>query len=93
MAITKKHIAIREQKAAYVRLHEELLSEIKASCQKVPEVVLHGDARLAVEWRNTAEGAWNKSVAMPRSLTVSAMGERIAALNKTLDFLRSPSVA
>lgn len=91
MAITKKNIAIQEQKAAYRGDAKILLDEIKGASQKVPQEVIQGDAVLAAKWRDTAENLWRMEDAMPRSLTSVAMADRLAWLKDRLGFLRSPS--
>lgn len=93
MAITNKHIAIQEQKAAYRREAEDLLVQAKAACQKVPAVVLSGSANLAAEWREKAEDVYSMSDALPRSLTTQAMAARLGGLKQDLAFLRNPAHA
>lgn len=93
MAITKKHIAIQEQKAAYRREAEELLAQAKAACQKVPAVVLSGSANLAAEWREKAEDVYSMSDALPRSLTTAQMLDRLGGIKQKLEFLRNPAHA
>lgn len=93
MAITNKHIAIQEQKAAYRREAEDLLVQAKAACQKVPAAVLQGSANLAAEWRETAEGVYSMSEAVSASLTTSGMATRLNSIKQKLAILRNQSVA
>jgi hypothetical protein len=90
MAITKKHIAIQERKAAYRREAEDLLVQAKAACQKVPAVVLHGSANLAASWRDKAEDVYSMREALPYNLTTAQMLDRLDGIRQKLEFLRNP---
>jgi hypothetical protein len=91
MAITKKHLAIQEEKESLQRIVDDIRCQTKEACKKIPPAVLAGDASLAVKWRDAAETAWHRGVYVPDSLSLVAMGKRIGELKATLDFLRAPT--
>jgi hypothetical protein len=92
MAITKKHLAIKAEKEALARESREIQVQAKAACAKIPQAVIHGDARLATRWRDAAEKAYHTECSsLPSSISSAAMRERVGQMKKTLQFLIAPS--
>lgn len=92
MAITKKALAIRQEKAGLREKHRALFDRMTQACGKVPEAVMRGDATLAAKWRDTAEAAYGERYTLGDSLTVQEINKRVAQLESRLEFLTNPRV-
>lgn len=91
MAITKRAEAIQAAKALAGTELAEVADQIRAACNRVPESVMKGDAKLAVEWRTKAEESLEYSGRLPDKVTLSDAHARVALAKTTLSYLVAPT--